>query len=328
MSYNYSNFTQFAMKNDVARYAYAGWLIFVVICSLIGDTIILVASIKYKAFRLHKIVVVFIEHVAASDLLQAVTNLSPAIIAAILNSGGSSKVLNSVKFSMTYYMNTASAAFIAAMTLGKLLMLKYPLRAGRWSRGRAHKLCSGIWLVSIYSPALHLLVDKDDVTFDYRTYYCTYEYSKSIWKALLPVLALLILFAPNVTIITSTILILKEAKKVVKRTNQSLRWQGIMTVVATATVFSVSYLPITVYFITEPLIEKDQSAPGPFYIHYYRVSSSLLNCNILANFFVYSLTVDSFRGFLRTKFRKTTSFLLNTSSLPGIVFQRRISLTC
>ena len=77
MPYNYSNFTQFGIKNNVERYAYAGWQIFVVICSLLGDTTILVASIKYKAFRLNKIVVVLIEHVVASDLVQAVANLLP-----------------------------------------------------------------------------------------------------------------------------------------------------------------------------------------------------------------------------------------------------------
>ena len=148
MPYNYSNFTQFAMKNNVERYVYIGWNIFVVICSLLGDTTILVASIKYKAFRLNKIVVVLIEHVAACDLLHAVTSVLPATISAIRNCGGSSSTLNTVKFFITYYLITASPAFITAMTLGKLLVLKHPLRVGRWSKRRAHKVCAGIWLVS------------------------------------------------------------------------------------------------------------------------------------------------------------------------------------
>ena len=231
-------------------------------------------------------------------------------------------MVNSVRFFITYYLNTASPAFITALTLGKLLLLKNPLRAATWTKEQLHKVCAGIWLVSLYVPLLHLLVDKDDVTFDYRVYYCTYLYTKSIWKALLPVLALLTLFAPNVTIIMSTALILKEARKFVRRKHEKLRWQGIMTVVITATVYSVSYLPLTVYLIAEPLVEEDSSVPGQFLNEFYRISTMFLDCNILANFFVYSLTVDSFRSFLKTKFGKTSSFLLNTVSLPGnIVFQ-------
>ena len=319
MTYNYSNFTQFGIKNNVERYVYIGWNIFVVICSLLGDTTILVASIKYKAFRLNKIVVVLIEHVAACDLLQAVANLLPATISAIRNSGGSSSSLNSVKFFITYYLNTASPAFITALTLGKLLLLKNPLSAARWSKEQVHKVCAGIGLVSLYVPLLHLLVDKDDVTFDFRLYSCTYLYTKSIWKILMPVLALLALFAPNVIIMTSTALILKEAKKFVRRTHEKLRWQGITTVVFTATVYTLSILPITVYFVAEPLVEKGSMDPGPFFVEFYRVASSVLCCNYLANFFVYSLTVDSFRSFLKTKFEKTTSFLFNKVDYTGMV---------
>ena len=290
---------------------------FVVICSLLGDTTILVASIKYKAFHLSKIVVVLIEHVAVSDLLQVVANFLPVEICVISNSGISSKTQCYVEFFNTYYLNTASAAFIAAMTLGKLLLLKHPLRAATWTKEQLHKVCAGIWLVSLYVPLLHLLVDKDDVAFDYRVYHCTYLYTKSVWKMLMPVLALLALFAPNVIIITSASLILKEAKKIVSRTHEKLRWQGITTVVLTATVYTLSILPITVYFVAESLVEKGQPAPGSFFKEFYMLGVGIMGCNYLANFFVYSLTVDSFRSFLKTQFGKTSSFLLNTFSLPG-----------
>ena len=142
-------------------------------------------------------------------------------------------------------------------------------------------------------------------------------YTKSVWETLLPVIALLALFAPNVTIIVSTVLILKTAKRALNNARRSLPWQGIMTVVLTATVYSVSYLPITVYFIAEPVVEKYQSVPGPFFIEFYRVAGSVTNCNILANFFVYCLTVNSFRNFLKNGFQKTTSFLVVTISFPG-----------
>ena len=74
MSKNYSNYALFGIHNDVERLAYAGWLMLVVVSSFLGDTLILVASIRYNAFRLHRMVVVYIQHIAACDLLNAAGN--------------------------------------------------------------------------------------------------------------------------------------------------------------------------------------------------------------------------------------------------------------
>ena len=46
---------------DAARYTWAGYFLFVIISSLIGDTTILIASIRYKAFKLHKVTVTIIQ---------------------------------------------------------------------------------------------------------------------------------------------------------------------------------------------------------------------------------------------------------------------------
>ena len=70
--YNFSDKTKFGIKNDTERYLWAGWLAFVVVSSLLGDSLILIASIKYNAFNLHKMIVTFIQHIAVCDLLQSV----------------------------------------------------------------------------------------------------------------------------------------------------------------------------------------------------------------------------------------------------------------
>ena len=314
MSYNFSNYTQFGIKNDGERYAYAGWLSLVVIGSLLGDTTILVASIKYNAFNLQRIVVVVIQHIAVCDLINASFCTFPITVLTFTNSGGSNTILNYVSFAATYYVNTLSASLIAALSLGKLLLLKYPLRLRSWSKRRAHKICAGLWIASLSTPALYLAIDREDITFDYRVYTCSYMYSASIWKILLPIKTLLLLFIPNCIIIGSTVLLLNEARKVVRGSEGSLRWQGIMTVVLTATVYSVSFLPVTIYYIAEPSMVKEQE-PGPFFVEFYRVAVCALNFNILANILVYSMTVTSFREFLKTMF-KQTAYLLS-SNLPS-----------
>ena len=316
MSYNYSNKTLFEIKSDVGRYVYGGWLSFVVLCSLLGDITILIASIKYNAIKLHKMIVAFIQHIAICDLLCALCIL-PTVLYIIDES--SSYIFEYTWFFMKYYSVCVSASLIAAMALGKLLTLKYPLRAASWSKRQAHMICATIWAILPCIPAMHLLVDKTDMIFDYRVYNYAYMYSSSIWRPLLPLLALIALFAPNCTIIISTVLLLKEARKVVIGTTECLRWQGIMTVVLSATVYSVSYLPIVAYFLAEPFVEKDPSVPGPFYTEFYTIATSVGYINVLANFFLYSLTVRSFRSFLKTKIQLKCPLLFNTTRRGKII---------
>ena len=316
MSYNYSNFDQFAIKSDVERYFYGGWYCFVILCSLLGDSTILIASIKYNAFNLHKTVVAFIQHIAVIDLMNALLSTLPIAVSIFFNSGGSNKILNYLRFYLLYFVNALSALLIAAMSLGKLLLLKYPLRTRSWSEVHVHKVCAALWLLPLCNVTMHVLLGKDDIFFDYGVYTVSYKYSASIWKILLPVMTVIVLLVPNVIIIVSNVLLLNEARKLVRGTDESLRWHGIMTVFLTASVYTVSYLPITVYFIVKPSLKPEQG-PGPLFF-FYRIAICLMSFNILANFFVYSLTVNGFRSFLQTKFRKAVSFLSNKIPSAGI----------
>ena len=64
MSYNYSNYTRFGMKSEAGRYTLVVWYVLVILCSLLGDTVILLTSVRYRAFQLHRVVVSFIQHIA------------------------------------------------------------------------------------------------------------------------------------------------------------------------------------------------------------------------------------------------------------------------
>ena len=290
------------MKNDTERYLWAGWLIFVFVSSLLGDSLILIASIKYKAFKLHKMVVTFIQHIAVNDLLSAVGSVAPAAISAIYNTGSPYRFIDYVRWFIMYYTTPSSSVFISALTLGKLLLLKYPLKLRNLSKRHAHKLCAGIWVFCLYAPMLQFSINKADIAFDYRTYFSTYRFSSELWRIFLPVNALLFLITPGVTVVVSTALILREARKLLRRNQESLRWQGIVTVVLTAVVYIAAFLPSTIYVIAEPFVEKDSDTPGQVHLRFFRVAQGILQFNILSNFVIYSLTVASFRRFLVTKF--------------------------
>ena len=53
----FSNKTEYGIETAAQRYTWAGYYLFVILSSLIGDTTILVASIKFRAIKLHRVLV-------------------------------------------------------------------------------------------------------------------------------------------------------------------------------------------------------------------------------------------------------------------------------
>ena len=76
----FDNKTVYGIKTDIPKYLWESFLYFVAISSLIGDTTILIATIKHKAMKLHKIIVAIIQHIAVCDLIVVLTNVLPNII--------------------------------------------------------------------------------------------------------------------------------------------------------------------------------------------------------------------------------------------------------
>ena len=109
---------------------------------------------------------------------------------------------------------------------------------------------------------------------------------------------------PNTMIITTTIPTLKylmEARKSAIRNKKSVPWQGALTVSLTAVVYCLTILPMGVYFIGHSFV--DQNNYG-FHL-LLRYGAFLGMANISSNFFIYSLTITSFRRYLLSKIKMT-----------------------
>ena len=65
------------IQDTFVRLGSITWCVFVFIASLLGDTIILLATFKYKAIKLHKVVIAVMQHLAINDLLLAVFKVAP-----------------------------------------------------------------------------------------------------------------------------------------------------------------------------------------------------------------------------------------------------------
>ena len=295
---NYSDIA-FGIHSKVQRYSWVTYYMFGLLSSLIGDTLILAASFQKKAFNVNILIVTVIQHIAICDLTITITSTLPIVISLLANSWVLGDGLCYARAYIYYLVYPAGMYLIAVLTTGKFMILRYPIQAARWSTKTAHRVCCLIWVFALTNPLAKVVIDKDDVMFDYRNYCCSYGYSSQLWKKVLPMAGLIYLIVPNVTIVATTVPTLKylaDARKSAKRIKGTVPWQGALTVALTAVVSSISTLPLTVYVIGKNFVRKDHL--DWFHVNFFRISTFLLLINIMSNFYVYTLTIKSFRRFL------------------------------
>ena len=292
---DYSNRTVYGIESDALRYTWAGYLIFVLASSLIGDTTILIASIKYRAFKLHKVMILIIQHIAVCDLMVSFTDVLPKLVSVIAGNWVFGKFLCNATPYLRYYFNLASLLLICNMTTSKMLLLKFPLRFGTTTSRTALMLCMACWLVASVFP-LVFIIYRNDISFSYRGYQCNHGDASDVHHWLKPILVIPLIFIPNCLVVATTISVLIIAKRAVRRSKEALKKLGIMTTVLTAMFYCFSVLPLVVYRVGESIV--DRTSTSVFHIQFYRVTISFIFINTISNFYIYSLTVPSFRDYV------------------------------
>ena len=134
--------------------------------------------------------------------------------------------------------------------------------------------------------------------FSYRYYKCYLLLTDLTWigVSLGAVIAYL-------TLTITSVLILIVARRSATRHGERLRWMGVATVILTVGLYQLSQLPMTVVIISHYVLGVEPSSTT------FRASMQVTHLNIMANFFVYALTVRSFRTFLKLKMTFLLSFL-------------------
>ena len=295
-NYDESDDLQYSIKSDAVRYLWAGYFIFVLLSSLIGDTTILIASIKYRAIKLHRVIVIIIQNIAVCNLLVSITDVFVKLVSVIAGDWVFGDLLCHLSIYTRYYFNPVSIFLIVTMTTSKSLILIYPLRSGTVTRTRAHRVCAASWVVASVVPMVGFIFDHDHdaAYFTYRGYQCTFDFLDSkIFDQLKPVFVVFIAFIPTVVIICTTSIILmiigsQPAGRFRELRNRNR--QGAFTTVLTAISYCCSFLPTGFYSLPNRKFIENAS--------FYRVASSLLALNTICNFYIYSLTVPSFREFI------------------------------
>ena len=103
----------------------------------------------------------------------------------------------------------------------------------------------------------------------------------------------------------SSLLLLRVARRTALQQRLPIRRQGMMTVFLTVLLFYISYLPWLLVF------QSDIASPP-----LWRAAQFVQNLNIMANFVIYTLTVCSFRDFLRSMLYRVVLSLRLHSATP------------
>ena len=308
-TYSYTSWLTTPLLNVPERTFFTVWMGTIIFTSLIGDSIILLATIKYRAIKQHKVVIAVMQHMAVCDLLQTVFRVLPMILVTCigcryhLSSRLTEVLFCHIQENMAWLTNTVTIMLTCALTTLKLVIVKYPLRTRSWSSRLGHKICTAVWLLYLvaYAPVFAMKMISthyEEVMFEYfgliSCMYGNLEKTKEI-NSITFVISFSITGPSFLIVIVSSAILLVVAKKAADRHGERLRWTGISTVLLTVGVLLLSQTP----YIFRLLIN--------YKMGYYRTDTLIVPClslaylNIMANFFVYALTLRSFRTFLKLK---------------------------
>ena len=292
---NVYNYTDFGIHSNNERYFWAVYHAFVFLSSLIGDTLILYGSSQRNAFRLNKFILTVMQHIALTDLACAICNVLPKCVSLLANAWVMGETICYGRAFLGRLFYVVGIWLIAVLTVSKLLLLKYPIRCGSWTKKMAHIVCSITLIPTAILPILSMVAQ--DVEFDYRIYVCDYVLNDVKWEKHIRFVKLIftaaIFFPPNVIIVATTIptlMYLSDARKSARGVQGRIPWQGTVTVVLTAAVYCCSTLPTFIYHII-----SSSNAQA------FRLATFSLSINIMSNFYIYALTISGFRKLILSK---------------------------
>ena len=306
MSPDFSNIITFRLLSDRERYTWAGFLIMVVLVSLLANTIILVGSIKYRAIKVHRMIITYIEQMAICHYMFTACIILPSSVCAIQDKWIFGRMYCVFSVYILNYFYSVNMLLICGMTTNRLLILKYPLKARSFSRTEGHiKVIASVWFLAMLYLFLFLASDNGDFFVNYKGYTCDYGFSTNTWILLGRLF--ISQCVPWIIAIAEGILVyqLYESVKAAKRTRAKFQWQGIVTVLLIAGVFIISTLPQTIYILSYSVFSlgaNDNLTVGLLSSPtYYRICTAGYYFNVTINFLIYFVMIPKFRSFIRER---------------------------
>ena len=272
------------------------WSIITALISLPGNTLILVASLKYNAIKLDRVSVILIRNLAVADLVYAGTVIAPTVSTLLAEEWVYGQVLCSVQFVATWTAHVGGIVLVCALNVSKLTCLLFPLRAIARRKCIGRLISAVIWgaVFLVCIPAIYWAV-RGWVGFSASSYRCDGSYELTSGKWWLPVLSVLFGLVPIVVVTVTTLWLMFYVKRV-----RGLQKRGVVTLVLVSVVFMVAHTPYVLLFLSYAVLEPGDPRYATFYEHYYRFSLFIVFINYVANPFIYFVSIESFKEFVMT----------------------------
>ena len=230
---------------DAVRYFLIIWSILSAILSFTGNTVVLVASRKFRAFKVDKVSVTLIDNLAVADLGYTLVETVPTIGAQLTDRWPYgrqfcvvNKVLTNIFFNMTILL-------VCLLSVSKLTCLLFPIHARTRRSRHAVILVSLTWFFVTTYCVVSTVVSNPDVYYDTVSFQCWVNYRNRVPFGVILVGWMLVM---NVVIIIATSWLLVEVKRA--SSFSSLK-KGAVAVIAISAIFTVATLPAAIVMILE-----------------------------------------------------------------------------
>ncbi|KAL5252277.1 hypothetical protein ACHWQZ_G015151 [Mnemiopsis leidyi] len=289
------------LSNTIKR-ALASWSILTILLSILGNTVVLIASLKHNSIKFDKVSVILIENIAAADLGDVVFVVLPTTAAILSDQADVSEFFSANKFGQTvcfsvahlqFLFPTASIVMVCALSVSKLFCLMFPLQS--YSRSPTVRRIIAFVAWTVYLPRfLVTVLDHDKALYGYyeEGFRC-YIDNWTRWLTLVDtVMAFLTVILPWLILVSTVCVLLYYVHKIA-----GLQRKVVLVNILISFIFAVSvapYIARQIWMATSP-----NSHPVRTWLWLSALFINYISC--FSNPIILYLTSASFKSFVDTR---------------------------
>ena len=270
------------------RSVIAVWLLLVISLAFMGNTFVLVSSLRSKSIKLDRISVTIIQNIAITDICFS-AHMGVSLVSVFADSWPFGELICMISNYWSIYFGIMELTLICALNISKLTILISPLQARCRRKSTAVLICGAIWVIPLAnilpSIALGRLVE-----FRRSFFRCEGYFTGRFYKLLPMVNMLVFMVFPMLIVAVGMGVLIYIVRRI-----EGIRRQGMVTLISISACYFLSFLPFGLYYVLRgPLGFSDNYFVG---VYYYRVALFCTNCSFAANPIIYFLSLRSFRDY-------------------------------
>ena len=275
------------------KYGLLALWVLITLISVLGNSVILVGSIKFNAIKLGNVTRVLIHHLACADLGMTLFAQLPKIVSIIADRWYFGETFCSVRHYIMFLLHNVSMLLICSLSVTKLAYMSQPLRSILWNKSRGSGIAGLIWVMSVVMIVTFAILTKGNTVFYPILSMCCTALSKVkvVLGSSYTIVAMIILVASTLRLL---FLLYRMSQRKANRVH--LKLQGVVTVILIGVIFCIAYTPLIIFYLIKYILMAEQVENEDRIPHV--VVNVLTQLNNISNFFIYTISFKSFRNFI------------------------------